>query len=497
MELLNMANSNILVFMTDQQRASSVYGPNKAVTPNLDKFRKQSLSLTQVHCPSPHCCPSRATFFTGLYPSRHGIWNNVQVGNALSRDLTPGTRLWSEDLKDAGYDLYYFGKWHVSAVQGPKDKGWTEHTVTAGPPDGKRPNTYEWGRYISESLCTERNEATRAEGEIQRPGYNRYVNYGIHEDKCNDGLHTRGAAKLLGELKDSTKPWAMYVGPLGPHDPYMAPQRFVDMYNLDDIQLPESFTDTMEDKPALYRRTRSMFDQLTEREHKESIRHYLAYCSFEDELFGHVLDALDASGHAQNTMVLYCSDHGDYNAEHGLWCKGLPCFKSAYHVPAIIRWPGQLAPGVQGSDVGAFVSLADFHPTFMEVAGLTAPTDIYGKSLMPFLKGQSPTDWRDAIFTQSNGNEQYGIQRSVMTDKWHLVYNGYDFDELYDMQNDPHQITNLATKPEYEPVKRELYEQLWQFAYEQQDVCINPYIMVGLAAYGPGVARGLHQPVTQ
>ena len=488
-----MEQTNILIFMTDQQRASSVYGPNKAYTPNIDKFRKQGLSFTQTHCPSPHCCPSRATFFTGQYPSKHGIWNNVQVGNTLSRDLTPGTRLWSEDLSEAGYDLHYFGKWHVSAIQGPKDKGWIEHSVTAGPSDPDRPKTYEWGRYIREPQVLERNESTRADGEIQRPGYNKYFNYGVHEDKCNDKVHVDGAVKLLGELKDANKSWAMYVGALGPHDPYFAPQRYLDMYDINDIVLPESFTDTMEDKPGLYRRTRSMFDQMTEREHKESIRHYLAYCSWEDELFGMLLDALDTNEQADDTMVLYCSDHGDYNAEHGLWCKGLPCFKSAYHVPAIIRWPGQLADQVVGTDVDAFVSLADFHPTFMQMAGLDTPSDIYGKSLMPFLKGDHPTDWRDTIFTQSNGNELYGIQRSVMTDKWHLVYNGFDFDELYDMQNDPQQITNLAADEKYEPIKRELYERLWQFVYEQQDVCINPYIMVGLAAYGPGVAKGLKQ----
>lgn len=488
-----MGKTNILIFMTDQQRASSVYGPNKAHTPNLDKLRQQGVSFTQVHCPSPHCCPSRATFFTGQYPSRHGIWNNVQVGNAISRDLTPGIRLWSEDLADVGYDMHYFGKWHVSAVQGPKDKGWTEHTLTAGVTKADRPVTYEWGRYMREPIVAERNEATRQDGEIQRPGYCSYFNYGVDEDRCNDKRHIDGAVEQLQMLKSSSSPWAIYVGPLGPHDPYFAPQRYLDMYDIDDIVLPESFTDMMEDKPALYRRTRSMFDQMTEREHKESIRHYLAYCSWEDELFGMVLDALEANGQADSTMVLYCSDHGDYTAEHGLWCKGLPCFKSAYHVPAIIRWPDKLAPDVVGKNVDAFVSLADFHPTFMEMAGLDAPKDIYGQSLMPFLKGESPDTWRDAIYTQSNGNELYGIQRSVMTDKWHLVYNGFDFDELYDMQNDPQQIRNLATDPAYEPIKRELYERLWQFAYEQQDVCINPYIMVGLAAYGPGVAPGVAQ----
>ena len=315
------------------------------------------------------------------------------------------------------------------------------------------------------------------------------MTYGEHEDRFNDKIPVHAAIKMLGEIRDTTKPWAMYVGTLGPHDPYFAPKRFLDLYNINDIELPENFHDQMEDKPALYRRTRKVFDQLTEEEHKQTIRHYLAFCSFQDELFGQVLDALETHNQAQDTLVLFCSDHGDYTAEHGLWCKGLPCFKPAYHVPAVIRWPKNIPQSLQGKQVNAWVSLADFGPTFMEIAGLKAPIDIYGKSLLPFLKGETPTQWRDAIFTQSNGNELYGIQRSVITDKWHLVYNGFDFDELYDMENDPHQITNLAGDETYQPVIRELYQRLWQFAYEQQDTCINPYIMVGLAPYGPGIIR--------
>lgn len=485
---IKMNQSNILVFMTDQQRASSVYGPNKAMTPNIDKFRGQGMSFTQTHCPAPHCCPSRATFFTGEYPSKHGIWNNVQVGNTLSKDLKPNVRLWSEDLNEAGYDLHYFGKWHVSSVQGPKDKGWTEHSVTAGPYTTDVPDHHEWRHYAQQKICQAKDEQTRQEGEIQRPGYPDFMTYGENEDRCNDGIHVTGAVEQLGKLKYSKSPWAMYVGTLGPHDPYFAPQRFLEMYDINDIELPESFDDKMLDKPALYQRTRQVFDQLNEDEHKQAIRHYLAFCSFQDELFGKLIEGLEASGQADDTLVLCCSDHGDYTAEHGLWCKGLPCFKSAYHVPAIIRWPKQIPQEKLGSDVDAFVSLADFHPTFLQAAGLDASEEIYGKSLIPFLQGQTPANWRDSIFTQTNGNELYGIQRSVMTDKWHMTYNGFDFDELYDLEVDPQQITNLATDEKYESVMRDMYEKLWQFAYEQQDTCVNPYIMVGLAKYGPGVA---------
>ena len=90
-----------------------------------------SCPTINAFCPSPHCCPSRATFFTGLYPSGHGVWNNICNQQALSRGLKPGVRLWSEDLAEAGYRMHYSGKWHVSVEESPRDRGWTEHFVSA------------------------------------------------------------------------------------------------------------------------------------------------------------------------------------------------------------------------------------------------------------------------------------------------------------------------------------------------------------------------------
>jgi choline-sulfatase len=107
---------------------------------------------------------------------------------------------------------------------------------------------------------------------------------------------------------------------------------------------------------------------------------------------------------------------------------------------------------------------------------------------MPFLHGEAPADWRDAIFTQSNGNELYGIQRSVTTRRWKYVYNGFDFDELHDLERDPHETKNLAGDPAHAAIVREMCQRMWRFAREHGDVCVNPYIMVSLAPYGPGVA---------
>ncbi|MEM7623743.1 MAG: sulfatase-like hydrolase/transferase, partial [Planctomycetota bacterium] len=117
---------NLLIFMTDQQQGGTVLPghPLKAQTPVLDRFRAQSVTFARTFCPSPHCCPSRASFFTGLYPSEHGVWHNVNVTNAISRGLNPGVQPWSVDLAAAGYRLALSGKWHVSNEDQADRYGW-------------------------------------------------------------------------------------------------------------------------------------------------------------------------------------------------------------------------------------------------------------------------------------------------------------------------------------------------------------------------------------
>jgi len=480
---------NILIFMTDQQRGDSIPPYGKAKTPNLDSFCQDGISFSRTYCPAPHCCPSRATFFSGLYPAEHGVWNNVNVANSLSDGLYQGVRLWSEDLKEAGYNLYYSGKWHVSSVESPADRGWDMKNKQANKISDnkivyKKPQTDRWGEY--EKLAEKPYKKEREEAEILRPGYSLYTHYGVRENPFNDSTKVEEAVEKLKNRSDSEKPWCQFVGTLGPHDPYFVPEKYLELYDLDDIQLPDNFADSLENKPNLYKRTKKPFDQLTEKEHREAIRHYLAFCTYQDDLFGQILDVLEQKGEVENTLVLYLSDHGDYLAEHGLWCKGLPCFEGAYHVPAAVRWPAGIKN--PGRVVDKFVSLADFAPTILEITQTETDRHFTGQSLVPFLRDEEVNNWREAIFTQTNGNELYGIQRSVMTEQWKYVYNGFDFDELYNLQDDPLELHNLIDEEEYQEVVRMMCQKMWDFARKTGDVCINPYIMVGLAPYGPAEA---------
>jgi len=474
---------NILIFMTDHQRGDTALPSHPAITPNLDKFLKESVSFTETYCPAPHCCPSRASFFTGLYPSQHGVWNNVCNEQALSLGPKEGTKLFSDGLLEAGYDLFFSGKWHVSSVERPADKGWQELFVSSvpGTHHGRTWEGYKEGVDVAE---------TRKEGTIKRPGYGDFLVYGTGDGSgdTHDETVVREAVGQLGKLEDAENPWCLYVGVNAPHDPYVVPQKYLDMYMLEDIELPENYHDDMLDKPGLYRRMKEqVFGQMSETEVREAIRHFWAFCTYIDDMFGRVLEALDKTGQAEDTLVLFCADHGDYCGEHGLFAKGIPCFKGAYHVPAVIRYPAGLEN--PGRTVDEFVSLTDFTPTFLDVAGIEPSQALAGKTLLPFLKDSQPATWRDAVYTQCNGVELYYVQRSITTKDYKYVFNGFDFDELYDLKNDPLELTNLAAQKEYESIKLELCEQLMRFAYEHDDEGVLPaYVTVGFAPIGPSGA---------
>lgn len=484
---------NIIIFMTDHQRGDTIVEGSPVKTPNIDRFRGNAVTFTDSYCTAPHCCPSRASFFSGLYPSEHGVWNNVNVSNCLSRGLYDGVRLFSQDLSDHGYKVYLTGKWHVSSEQGPEQfqietlyHNSTYHTYP------KKPDISEWKAYFYEEYPMNQAHNERKKGEIVRPGYPPYSQYGIDEHPFHDDEVVMAAVEKIPELKRQGVPYFLFVGPLGPHDPYYVPERFLKMYDPQEVDLPESFSDSMEDKPALYRRTKDRFSQLSEVEQKESIRHFYAFCSYEDWLFGKLLDAVGTEALESDTVIFYLSDHGDYIGSHGLWAKGLPCFKEAYHICAMAGGMGVRRPG---RIENAPVSITDFAPTILEMAGISAGRSFSGQSLVSFLKDEPVDNWRTESYSQTNGNEIYGIQRAVWNQKWKYVFNTFDYDELYDLEADPHEIKNLlhgiscVEMSVYGPVVKTLSKKMWRFAFEHKDNCVNPYIMTALAPFGPGIIR--------
>jgi arylsulfatase A-like enzyme len=151
-----------------------------------------------------------------------------------------------------------------------------------------------------------------------------------------------------------------------------------------------------------------------------------------------------------------------------------------------MRWPKGIDQPGRTED--AFVTLADFAPTFLELASIEPSTTQSGQSLVPFLEGKHPAAWPDAVHTQFNGVELYYTQRSVTTKEYKYVYNGFDFDELYDLRDDPFELVNRVDVPAYQEVKRGLVGRMWRFAAQENDIIFNPYGTVGLAPWGPADA---------
>jgi len=483
-EIMNK-KKNIIVFMTDQQNASVT--ANTAKTPNLDAYLQKAVTFSNAYCTAPHCCPSRASFFTGLMPSQHGVWNNVEVDNALSRGMYEGTRIFPELLQKEGYHTAFSGKWHISALEWPKNKGFDKvlHThITNFGAMGKEyvPKYNEWIKVYIDAKNLDGKEEVKSQGRVIKEGYPSYYQYGLDEDPFGDNETVELACKEIMEY-DYENPMFLYIGTTGPHDPYFVPQEFLDLYKDMEIKLPDNFQDDMLDKPALYRRTKEQFD-LSEEEHIESIRHYLAFISYEDYLFGKVQKSIREKGIEDDTIVLYLTDHGDYVGAHGLWAKGLPCFKEAYHICAAIGGGGI---GEIYSVRDELVSIMDFAPTILELAGVSAPWEMCGRSLVDFLYHKEVSQWRTEIFTQTNGNEIYGIQRAVWNKKWKYVFNSFDYDELYDLEKDPDEMKNIAKDPENKQVIYNMCKKMWQYACETKDNSTCGYIMVRLAPYGPGI----------
>lgn len=473
---------NLLIVMTDHQRGDTVLPQGGIHLPHTAALAERGVRFSRAFCPSPHCCPARATFFSGLYPSQHGVWNNLLNGQRLSDGLVPGTRLWSSDLAAAGWHCAFAGKWHVDRATRPRDHGWQEHRVSAVSSDHHGPRWEDWERQAGKA----EDASPRRPGQSLRPGWGRNGLYhAVQEDgRSHDELTLESALGALDGLLHGSEPWCLFVGLTNPHDPYQAPGRLLDRVPLDGVALPPSFEDDLADKPGLYRRLRrQVFDQLPPEEVRQAIRHYRAACLWTDEMLGRLVERIDRDPAGRRTAVLSLSDHGDYAGDHGLFAKGIPCFTGAYHVPMVWRLPEGLGP--VGRTLDAFASLADVSPTLLELAGLPVPGGLAGRSLLPFLRGGAPADWRDAIHFQCNGVELYATQRALRTDHWHYTFNGFDEDELYDLRSDPHQLRNLAREPGLDEVRRDCCRRHWRFARDHADQAMNPYLTVGLAPWGP------------
>ena len=480
-----MANRppNIVVFMSDQEQAQVVKKDHPCVTPVAEKLAEEGILFDRCYTPTAHSCPARACYFTGLYPSHHGIYNNILTHTSIAGAINPGCRMFSENMREAGWNLGITGKWHCSRTENPEDRGWEDVLATATARGKTTPKDF-WKKLKDNAKPM--SDAPRERGEIIIPGYGRKPIYGVTDKNIEDYHDYKVVTKAIEAMEryaKEDKPFFVHCGPVSPHDAYVIPRKYADMYDATKIDLPPNYHDDLQDKPRIYQRHRKhLWSQLSDDEVKESIAHYWGFCTLVDDLRKMIYDAVDDLGLRDNTILIFTSDHGDYVGAHGLYCKGVPAFDEAVRVPLIVRWP----EGIEkpGRTIEEFVTLCDFPPTFLEVAGLEQ-NKTSGASFAPFFQSDKVDGWTEEFHTQFNGVELYYTQRSVMTKEYKYVFNGFDFDELYDLRKDPHEMKNLIDDPDYEDIKIDMCKRMWKFAYRENDVIGNPYFTVALAPLGP------------
>lgn len=471
-----MSMPNLLFLMSDQQRADTVEPQTICQTPNLDKLAAGGTQFRRCYTVNPICSPTRASLMTGLLPHSHGMVDVTHAVPAYRASFDAALPVWPRVLQGAGYDTAYFGKWHVERSQRLENFGF---------------DTYEIERYQQKLGLVEVEEGLSERRMVRQKGYADFPLYGVSDEPLQSlpeyQMYSDGIRFLQRAAANPQRPWALFLSTEAPHDPYIAPRSYYERYDLADISLPENFDDDLAGRPAIYHRIQSVWEDLSREEFAQAIACYYASCTMVDDQIGRILAVLDELGMADNTIIVFTSDHGDYMAEHRLMLKGIPPFEGAYRIPLILNGPGIPA----GQEVTNIVSLLDLVPTLVQLAtGDLFPC--HGRSLLPLLQGlrlrqAQGTDWQSEAFAECHGQRFNYTQRVLWRDNDKYVFNGFDRDELYDLAADPHELHNLAGDPQQQPLLESMAARMWEIMRETGDETMveAQYGMFRFAPVGP------------
>lgn len=421
---------NILLFHVDQHRADclGVAGHPLLRTPHLDRFAAAGVRFTHAFTPCPVCVPARNSLLYGRWPTGHHVIANPNT--EAPRPAPADLPTWSEALRNAGYFLGYVGKWHISQEKTPRDFGFHEYVPETGYTDWR---------------------AAQGLPPVPQEG-DWFGNPDAPEVAPHQSRLAWGADQTIRLLEQAAAqgetPFFLRWDPAEPHLPCIPPEPYASMYAPEEIPPWLSFPDPLEGKPYIQRQMRRTWgvEDWSWEQWQPLVSRYLGTLSLLDAQVGRLLDTLDRLGLANNTLVVYTSDHGDTCGGHGMIDKHYVLYDDVTRVPLIARLPG----GVQGAVCDAFVSNeVDLAATFCEAAGLPLLEGFQGTSLLPPLRGEAQTNGRDSIFTQYMGS-QNGLysQRMVRDHRWKYVFNAVAEDELYDLEADPGEIVNRALNPD-------------------------------------------------
>lgn len=424
---------NVLFIISDDLSANALgsYGNTQCATPNIDRLAREGVRFTRAYCQFPICGPSRAALMSGLYPETVNVMRNQ---HAERFESVMGDRpSMTEHFRLNGYHTARTSKiYHMrvpgditAGVDGPDHaESWSEkHNFKA--PEWMTKGEHE---HLS-------NEKLRFEPETHYSlgfGGAFYVVKG--ESDGSEQPDVRATTKAIEIMSDHQgDPFFMAVGLVRPHVPLVAPSTYFDSYPDAAMELPEKIAGDWDDipKPGIPRNSASlgMMDDLTRQ--RKSLAAYYATVTFMDTQVGRLLDALDDLDLRKNTIVVFTSDHGYHLGEHDFWQK-VSLHEESMQIPLVIA-----APGFAPAESTTLAEQIDIYPTLSALAGLDIPEHVQGRSLVPALTNPDV----------SLREEVYGVTgkgKMVRSRDWAYIKYQSGEEELYDMQNDPKQFTNLA-----------------------------------------------------
>lgn len=406
-------------------QAVGCYGNSVVQTPNIDRLAARGVRFTNAYASSPICVPARAAFATGRYPHQTGYWDNVFAYDGR----VPG---WGHRLREEGHRLTTIGKLHYK--DDVSDTGIDEQILPM--------HIYGGGDVfgLERETPPPRPQSAAVAGEVA-VGDSQYTRY----DKKICALTEDWFRDRTGDQGD--KPWVCFSSFIAPHFPFTVPQEYIDLYDPADIRLsakPLSRNPAIAPWWKLLTYGYDFDDYFTDDDHRRrALLHYYALCSFADENVGRVLDALEASGRADDTVVMFLSDHGDNMGARGLWGKSTMYEESA-RVPLILAGPGL----AQGEVCDTPVGLVDAYQTVLDVVGIDltdADRALPGRSLLE-IAGE-PYDETRQVFSEYHAScAPTGLMMLRRGRFKYIHYTGHGA-ELFDLQTDPEEVHDLSGDP--------------------------------------------------
>jgi arylsulfatase A-like enzyme len=434
---------NVLFIISDDlNTALSGFGHEQCKTPELDKLAKRGVKFENMHCQFPLCGPSRESIMSGLYPYTTGVLKNEE----RLRNTKPQAVTLPQAFSNKGYYAGRVSKIYHMGI--PRE-------IIAGTADSDDPPS--WQEAINIKAPEHNAAGVKTNWSPKNKGSQTFMGVAASEgDSAHaDGMAADHAIEILEKIKD--KPFFLAVGFVRPHVPLVAPKKYHDIYNREDMIAPFVPKDDLNDVPQIIRSYKSNTSTygVTPELHKGLLQAYYASVSYMDAQVGRLLKALKDNGLEDNTIVVFTSDHGYLLGHHNKFQKR-HLFEESTRVPFIISVPWM--KDQHGKGTMKITELIDLYPTLTELAGLPSPDTLHGTSLRPLLKNVNASEWtKDRAFTISmKGGE------SLRTKDWRINQWGFGEDglELYDLRKDPQEFTNQADNPEYAGILATLKRQL-------------------------------------